>query len=161
MGVLGVDWGTPKTIDFGVNRKAKAITCGSDHTCAILDDDTVKCVYPRSLAILRVFAWSCCQLDSLIMNRDADLFCFCDAGAGGATLLGSWGLRRILLLANIKCRPTWKLCISERTVRQKPSWLQDSLHAQCWMITLSSAYTIAQWRWVVCSLSGVVVRMIY
>lgn len=30
-------------IDLGTGRTAKQITCGSYHTCALLDDDTVKC----------------------------------------------------------------------------------------------------------------------
>jgi alpha-tubulin suppressor-like RCC1 family protein len=35
--------GTYPTVDLGTGRTAKAITAGSFHTCAILDNDTLKC----------------------------------------------------------------------------------------------------------------------
>ena len=30
-------------VDLGAGRTAKAVSCGASHTCAILDDDTLKC----------------------------------------------------------------------------------------------------------------------
>ena len=30
-------------VDLGAGRTAKAVSCGAAHTCAILDDDTLKC----------------------------------------------------------------------------------------------------------------------
>ena len=35
--------GSVGPVDLGVGRTAKAITAGASHTCAILDDDTVRC----------------------------------------------------------------------------------------------------------------------
>ena len=35
--------GTVGPVDLGAGRTAKAIAAGNDHTCAILDDDTVRC----------------------------------------------------------------------------------------------------------------------
>ena len=54
-GRLGYDNNTPKgddsremgedllTVNLGTSRTAKAISAGNEHTCAILDNDTVKC----------------------------------------------------------------------------------------------------------------------
>jgi alpha-tubulin suppressor-like RCC1 family protein len=37
------DKSTPTTISVGSGRTALAVSCGKQHTCAILDDDSVKC----------------------------------------------------------------------------------------------------------------------
>eukprot|EP00798_Chlamydomonas_sp_ICE-L_P014556 gene14556-20597_t len=37
------DENTPVTVDFGEGRSAAAITAGEDHTCAMLDDNSVQC----------------------------------------------------------------------------------------------------------------------
>ena len=34
---------TPTTVEIGVGRKVRQVSLGGEHTCAILDDDTLKC----------------------------------------------------------------------------------------------------------------------
>ena len=44
---IGVTGGTARTpvgpVNLGSGRTAKAVSCGDGYTCAILDDDTLKC----------------------------------------------------------------------------------------------------------------------
>ena len=43
VGVTGGHTSTPLNVDLGLGRTARAVACGAGHTCAILDDDTLKC----------------------------------------------------------------------------------------------------------------------
>ena len=43
IGVTGGNAWLPQAVDLGSGRTAKAVSCGKDYTCAILDDDTLRC----------------------------------------------------------------------------------------------------------------------
>jgi len=43
VGSVGGSSTRPQNVDLGSGRTAKAVACGYKHTCAILDDDTLKC----------------------------------------------------------------------------------------------------------------------
>jgi RHS repeat-associated protein len=42
-GTQAADMATLRTVSLGSGRTAKAVSAGSEHTCAVLDDDSVKC----------------------------------------------------------------------------------------------------------------------
>ncbi len=42
-GTAGGEESTPVAVDLGAGRTAKAVSVGGNHTCAVLDDDTLRC----------------------------------------------------------------------------------------------------------------------